>query len=125
MYEGIGDGDEILERKKAWAELEREQSEVKRNIKALMRLEPGTMVIDDPSIADRVSGVRMHPQKYETAEDRATEQRMISQISTNKAASPAQPAAKPKTEATRSEPKQTQAQHPSSQKRQWLANSNS
>jgi len=60
-YEGIGEGDEILERKKAWAELEREQAEVKRNIKSLMRLEPGTMVIDDPSVADRVSSIRMHP----------------------------------------------------------------
>jgi hypothetical protein len=26
-----------------------------------MRLEPGTMVIDDPSVADRVSSIRMHP----------------------------------------------------------------
>ena len=67
---GLGaEGDEILERKKAWAELEREQAEVKRNIKSLMRLEPGTVAIDDPSLADRVSNVRMKPQKYETAED--------------------------------------------------------
>jgi hypothetical protein len=70
------DGEEILERKKAWAELEREQAEVKRNIKTLMRLEPSTLAIDDPSVADRVSNVRMQPQKYETAEDRATEKRM-------------------------------------------------
>lgn len=65
-----------MERKKAWAELEREQAEVKRNIKTLMRAEPGTLVIDDPSIADRVSNVRMQPQKYETVEDQATEKRM-------------------------------------------------
>lgn len=124
-YEGLGaEGDEILERKKAWAELERDQAEVKRNIKSLMRLEPGTVAIDDPSLADRVSNVRMQPQKYETAEDRATEKRMQDQISSkqNKAASPAQ--SKPK--AQDSNQKQTpQQQHPSSQKRQWLAPSSS
>ena len=49
---------------------------MKRNIKTLMRAEPGTLVIDDPSIADRVSSVRMQPQKYETVEDQATEKRM-------------------------------------------------
>ena len=66
------ESEEILERKKAWAELEREQNEVKRNIKSLMRFEPGTRVIDDPGLADRVTGVRMAPQSYETAEDLAT-----------------------------------------------------
>ena len=50
-----------MERKKAWAELEREQNEVKRNIKSLMRFEPGTRVIDDPGLAERVTGVRMAP----------------------------------------------------------------
>ena len=61
-----------MERKKAWAELDREQNDVKRNIKALMRFEPGTRVIDDPALADRVTGVRMAPQSYDTAEDLAT-----------------------------------------------------
>ena len=71
------EGEEILERKKAWAELEREQNDVKRNIKSLMRFEPGTRVIDDPAMADRVSGVRMAPHtSYETAEDLATMKRM-------------------------------------------------
>ena len=71
------EGEEILERKKAWAELEREQNDVKRNIKSLMRFEPGTRVIDDPAMADRVSGVRMAPAtSYETAEDLATMKRM-------------------------------------------------
>lgn len=65
-----------MERKKAWADLEREQKEVKNNIKALMRFEPGTRLIDDPSLADRVSNVRMAPQSYETAEDLATLNRM-------------------------------------------------
>ena len=48
-----------MERKKAWAELEREQNEVKRNMKTLMRFEPATRVIDDPGLADRVTAVRM------------------------------------------------------------------
>ena len=71
-YDGVSGGnavesEEILERKKAWAELEREQNEVKRNIKSLMKFEPGTRIIDDPSLAERVTGVRMAPQTYETA----------------------------------------------------------
>ena len=70
------ENEDILERKKAWADLEREQKEVKNNIKALMRFEPGTRLIDDPSLADRVSNVRMAPQSYETAEDLATLNRM-------------------------------------------------
>jgi hypothetical protein len=45
------DDKEILDRKKAWAELEREQTEVKRNIKSLMKFEPGSRVIDDPALA--------------------------------------------------------------------------
>ena len=76
MASDAAESEEILERKKAWAELEREQDEVKRNIKSLMRFEPGTRVIDDPALADRVTGVRMAPQTYETAEDLATMKRM-------------------------------------------------
>lgn len=64
------DDKEILDRKKAWADLEREQTEVKRNIKSLMKFEPGSRVIDDPALATRVSGVRMAPQNYDTAEDK-------------------------------------------------------
>ena len=41
--------------------MEREQNEVKRNIKSLMKLEPSTRAIDDPSMAERVSAVRMNP----------------------------------------------------------------
>ena len=59
---GVLEDEEILERKKAWAELEREENEVKRNIKSLMKLEPSTRAIDDPSMADRISAVRMNPQ---------------------------------------------------------------
>jgi len=73
------EGEEILERKKAWAELEREQADVKRNIKSLMRLEPGSRAIDDPALADRVSGVRLNPHTYETAQDIAIEKRMKEQ----------------------------------------------
>jgi len=109
-----GEGDEILERKKAWAELEREQAEVKRNIKSMMRTEPASLVIDDPSVADRVSNIRMQPQKYDTVEDQATEKRMRDQIQAAKPASPAQPQAKPKTEnLPEAKPAQTtQMQHP-------------
>ena len=79
-----------MERKKAWAELEREQNEVKRNMKTLMRFEPATRVIDDPGLADRVTAVRMQPQAYETAEDLSTEKRMQAQVlNAGKAASPA------------------------------------
>lgn len=67
---------EILDRKKAWADLEREQTEVKRNIKSLMKFEPGSRVIDDPALASRVSNVRMNPQTYDTAEDAVFEKQM-------------------------------------------------
>lgn len=58
------DNDEIHKRKMAWAELEREQQEVKRNIKSLMKMAPESRVIDDPMLADRVRNVRYEPQKY-------------------------------------------------------------
>ena len=45
------DDKEILDRKKAWADLEREQTEVKKNIKSLMKFEPGARAIDDPGLA--------------------------------------------------------------------------
>jgi cell division protein FtsB len=54
----------IIERKKAWAELEREQDEVKRNIKSLMRTNPESRVMDDPMLAERARNVRYSPQKY-------------------------------------------------------------
>jgi len=48
--------EEILERKKAWADLEREQTEVKRDIKSLMKTELASRIlIDDPALADRVN----------------------------------------------------------------------
>jgi len=66
-----------LERKKAWADLEREQAEVQRNIKTLMKLEPGSRVMNDnPMLADRVQNVRMDPHTYETVEDKTIQKRM-------------------------------------------------
>ena len=51
LLPGAADDKEILDRKKAWADLEREQSEVKKNIKSLMKFEPGARVIEDPALA--------------------------------------------------------------------------
>jgi len=54
--------EEILERKKAWADLEREQTEVKRDIKSLMKTEPASRIlVDDPALADRVNNTRLNP----------------------------------------------------------------
>jgi hypothetical protein len=45
-----------LERKKAWAELDREQQEVKRDIKSLMKNEPASRILtEDPALAERIS----------------------------------------------------------------------
>ena len=67
-----------------------------------MKLEPSTRAIDDPSMAERISAVRMNPQNYETVEDMATEKRMQSQVGLgergSKPASPAQPVAKSRTD---------------------------
>jgi len=48
-------GDEIFQRKKAWAELEREQDEVKSNLKSLMRKAPESVEMDNPLLAARMS----------------------------------------------------------------------
>ena len=68
--------EEILKRKKAWAELEREQDEIKKNIKSLMKTKPESRAMDDPIMAERVRGNSLNPQKYayeETAlEDKKT-----------------------------------------------------
>lgn len=54
--------EEILERKKAWADLEREQTEVKRDIKSLMKAEPASRIlVDNPALADRVNSTRLNP----------------------------------------------------------------
>jgi hypothetical protein len=50
-----------LKRKRAWAELEREQDEVKRNIKSILKTAPESRVMEDPILAERVRGVRYSP----------------------------------------------------------------
>lgn len=47
--------EEIFTRKKAWAELEREQDDVKSNIKTLMRKAPESNVIENPLLAQRMT----------------------------------------------------------------------
>ena len=58
--------EELLKRRRAWAELEREQDEVKRNIKSILKTAPESRVMDDPILAERV---KPQPQKYDS-EDR-------------------------------------------------------
>ena len=53
--------DELYKRKKAQAELEREEAELKRNIKSLMRMTPESRVLEDPVMADRVRNARYEP----------------------------------------------------------------
>lgn len=60
--------EEILKRKKAWAELEREQDEVKRNIKSLLKTKPESRVMEDPILAERVKSSAYKPQKYDQEE---------------------------------------------------------
>ena len=56
--------DELQKRKKAQAELEREEAELKRNIKSLMKMTPESRALDDPILADRVRNARYEPQRY-------------------------------------------------------------
>ena len=113
-----------MERKRAWAELEREQQEVKRDIKSLMKLEPASRAISDPALADRVTG----QQQYFSQEKSAM-----------KAASPAEHVRKQPDPVSQNKPsvvndynntnsasaKKKEAAAQQSQKRQWLAPSNS
>jgi hypothetical protein len=55
-----------LKRKRAWAELEREQDEVKMNIKSILKTAPESRAMDDTIMAERVRGVRYAPQSYNT-----------------------------------------------------------
>ena len=52
--------EEIFNRKKAWAELEREQDEVRSNIKSLMRKAPESNELDNPLLADRIAPKEPH-----------------------------------------------------------------
>lgn len=50
----MDESEEILKRKKAWAELEREQEEIKQNIKSMMKTKPESRAMDEPIMAERV-----------------------------------------------------------------------
>jgi hypothetical protein len=47
--------EDIFNRKKAWAELEREQDEVRSNIRSLMRKAPESNEIENPLLAQRIA----------------------------------------------------------------------
>jgi hypothetical protein len=60
--------EEIFNRKKAWAELEREQDEVKNNIKSLMRKAPESAEIENPLMAQRMAPAQSK-QNYRVPQD--------------------------------------------------------
>lgn len=67
--------DEVLKMKQRWAELKREDQEIKMNIKSFMKMAPESRAMDNPILADRVRNVRYEPQKYDyDEEDRETKQ---------------------------------------------------
>ena len=55
----------MIKRKRAWAELEREQDEVKRSIKSILKTAPESRVMEDPILAERV---RYEPRRYDNEE---------------------------------------------------------
>ena len=58
-------GSDLYARKKAWADLEKEQDEVKHNIKSLMRKAPESAEIDNPLLAERMSNrANKNPSNY-------------------------------------------------------------
>lgn len=68
--------DEIFKRKQAWAELEKEQEDVKSGIKNLMRRAPESAVIDNPLMADRV-GSKIQETNYRVPQDVTHEKRQV------------------------------------------------
>lgn len=67
--------DEVFKMKQRWAELKREDQEIKMNIKSFMKMAPESRAMDNPILADRVRNVRYEPQKYDyDEEDRETKQ---------------------------------------------------
>jgi hypothetical protein len=72
--------EDLLKRKRAWAELEREQDEVKRNIKSILKTAPESRVMDDPIMAERVRGVRYAPQSYQDNEDKGEKAKLKEQL---------------------------------------------
>ena len=61
--------EELYARKKAWADLEREQEDVKQNIKALMRRAPQSAEIDNPLAAGIVSTKNPVNSNYRVPQD--------------------------------------------------------
>ena len=118
VYNHYDDDSVIKERKRVFAELEHEQTEIKRDIKSLMKTEATSRILEDPGLAGRVSNVRGQPGSYETAQDKATEKRMAEEV-TFKAASPAMD--KPKEAFNANKSHSTSSNKNVGQKRQWLA----
>ena len=61
--------EELYARKKAWADLEREQEDVKQNIKSLMRRAPQSAEIDNPLAAGIVSTKNQGDSNYRVPQD--------------------------------------------------------
>ena len=75
-------GTDLYNRKKAWAELEKEQDEVKSNIKSLMRKAPESTVIDNPLLAERMSNkTYSQPSNYKVPQDVILEKKHQKQMS--------------------------------------------
>ena len=64
------DSDELAQRRKAWAELEREQDEVKRTIKSMMKTQPESRIMDNPMLTkERVSNRYDNTKKNDWEDD--------------------------------------------------------
>lgn len=61
--------EDLYARQKAWAELEREQDEVKQNIKSLMRRAPQSTEIDNPLAGGIVSLKNPSSSNYKVPQD--------------------------------------------------------
>lgn len=72
--------EELYQRKKAWADLEREQDEVKQNIKAMMRRAPQSTEIDNPLSAGIVSLKDPASTNYRVPQDVILEQKHARQF---------------------------------------------
>jgi hypothetical protein len=74
-------GSDLFARKKAWADLEKEQDEVKSNIKSLMRKAPESNEIDNPLLAERMSGkTYQNPSNYKVPQDVILEKKHSKQM---------------------------------------------
>lgn len=74
-------GEEIFARKRAWAELEKEQDEVKSNIKSLMRKAPESVEIDNPMLAERIGNNHSkQPANYRVPQDVILEKKHQKQL---------------------------------------------